>query len=164
MTSSWFFLSTLNYDALSTTHQIKGVQFHQNPSDCSGPISCQRTGVTKVADFLLRRLSSCGPLHDGGQQAQNWFFSFQNRCRPVWSRRFTSHSPCIAAAQSVTSTLHFTLIVAVKGQASLQVLGDPCTNPVFIFPCGQIPPSIIIAFYRRLILRHAHDGLQTQNP
>ena len=32
----------------------------------------------------------------------------------------------------MTFTFHFTLIVAVEGQTSLQVLGDPCTNPVFI--------------------------------
>jgi len=27
VTSSWFFLSTLNYDARSTTHQIKDVLY-----------------------------------------------------------------------------------------------------------------------------------------
>ena len=114
---------------------------HQNPSGDSGCISRECTEVTNVAVFFFF-LGNCfayAPT-DVGVLSRHWprntelILLLHNRCRPVWSRRSTSEFPVL----TVTWTLHFTLRVAVEGHTSWQVLGDPCTNPVFI-PLRSVP-------------------------
>ena len=60
MTSSWFFLSTLNYDARSTTHQINNSvimtqwifrqHFNVNPNDRAVSLITQLLGMTDVGE------------------------------------------------------------------------------------------------------------------
>ena len=144
-------------------NNIPSLKIHQNPSGSSGCMSCEWTEVTKVAAFsfslgivLRRRLSTCRPatavayrhrtdsspsesLSPGLKPALHFTFPVQSRCP----------SSDVHTALHADSRRRRTDILAGTWRA----LHQPCVY----FPCGQIPPSIIIAFYRRLILRHAHD-------
>jgi hypothetical protein len=55
MTSSWFFLSTLNYDARSTTHQIYKQSYKKNPQLTK---VVQNTDINEMANLFssTRRL------------------------------------------------------------------------------------------------------------
>ena len=72
MTSNWFFLSTLNYDARSTAHQLKKTSIRIVEVK---PDNSQKVGANVIEDYGQKSMVQAIQVHDGKHAASFIFIA-----------------------------------------------------------------------------------------
>ena len=107
MTSRWFFLSTLNYDARSTTHPI-GVVRRQRVKEMPGSVA---SGIHCISE-PLQYTHSCNTA-----VASNSTYPVQNSCPQRLTQRISIHAPITAThrrGKVISIDAYFILLVYVS--------------------------------------------------